>query len=66
MTGSRLLVEQRPGLFQIGCVEALCKPAVDWCQYIGGFLALALLEQHSRQCRGRAQFKKAGPPVGEL
>ena len=35
--------EQGFGLLQVGSVKALGKPAIDRCQQVVGFLALALL-----------------------
>ena len=42
MGASRQLVEQRPGVLQVGGVKPLGEPAVDLCQHLARFVLLAL------------------------
>src|SRR6516162_753838 len=48
--------QQRLCLFEIGHVEALGEPAVDWREKVAGFLASTLLSPQPGEARGGAQF----------
>jgi hypothetical protein len=41
------LAEQRPGVFQVGGVEALCKPAVDFGEHRARFVAFVLFHEQA-------------------
>src|SRR5271166_7057805 len=59
LRGNRRLsqfVEQRPGFFQIGGVEAFGEPAVDRGEKIAGLTTLALIAPQPGEARRRAQF----------
>src|SRR6516225_9504348 len=50
------LVEQRLRLFEIGGVETLSEPAVDWGKNVAGFCVMALFAVQPCQAHGGAQF----------
>ena len=56
ITSSQQRVQQRLCLFEIGHVEALGEPAVDWREKVAGFLASTLLSPQPGEARGGAQF----------
>src|SRR4030095_8318302 len=43
-------------LLQIRCIEPFCKPVVDWCQEVMGFLAFPLLLPESSEAGGSTEF----------
>jgi hypothetical protein len=49
-------VKQRLSLFQIGGVEALREPAIDFAEHRLRFVAAALLRKEPREAGGRAQL----------
>ena len=51
------LVEQRPGVFQVGGVEALGEPAVDLGERRARLVATALLRQQTGETRRRVQLQ---------
>jgi hypothetical protein len=53
-------VEQRFSLFEVGRIETLSEPAVDRLQEIHRFATLVILDQHSCERRGGAEFEQAG------
>jgi len=50
------LVEQRLGLFQVGCVEAFGEPVVDFREHRARFVAFALPREEAREARRGAQL----------
>jgi hypothetical protein len=50
------LVEQGPGIFQVGGIETLREPVVDFGQHRARLITLALLRQQARETRRRAQL----------
>ena len=55
--GARLqLVEQRLGVFQVGGVEALGEPVVDFGEHRARFVATTLRCEQPREARRRAQL----------
>jgi hypothetical protein len=53
-------VEQCLCLLQVGGVEPLGEPAVDWCEEVVGLVPLALLGPESGEGGGGAEFQRAG------
>lgn len=49
-------VEQRFGVLQVGGIEALGKPVVDYCEHRTRLVALASLSQQLCETHGGAQF----------
>jgi len=60
VAGSRQLVEQRPGLFEIGCSEAFGEPVVDRREEFAGFGAAALVAVEAGEADSSAQFPEFG------
>ena len=60
LTGSRQLFEQRLGIFEVGCVEALGEPAVDRCEEIVGLSPPALLHPQPRETGRRPERPAVG------
>jgi hypothetical protein len=58
-SSSRQLVEQCLRLFQIGGVEALGEPAVDWRQQLARLGAPSLVAPQPRKAHRGAQFERA-------
>ena len=54
------LVEQCLRLLEVGRVKALGEPAIERCQEVVRFLALALLLPQSAQARGGSQLPRSG------
>src|SRR5260370_657888 len=52
----RQLLEQRLGILEVGGVEALGEPVVDFTEHRARLVAAALLREQPREARGRAQF----------
>src|SRR6266540_6953361 len=57
------LLQQRPGLLQVGGVKALGEPAIDRCQQLAGFGALALAPPQPGEAHGSAQLPRLGLPT---
>ena len=55
------LGEQRFWLFEIGRVETLGEPAVDWREKVAGFGVMALVAAEPGEAHGGAQFPELGP-----
>ncbi len=53
-------VEQRPGVLQVSRIKSLGEPAIDRCEQIRGFLALALALPQPAQAYGRTQLPRLG------
>jgi hypothetical protein len=53
-------LQQRPGLFQIRRVEALCEPAVDGGEEAECLAVAALIAPQTREARGCSKLKRAG------
>jgi hypothetical protein len=53
---STKFVQQRFGLFEVGGIEALGEPIVDWCQEVTRLLAFASLAPKARQVTRCAEF----------
>ena len=51
------LFEERVGVFQIGGIEALREPVVDFAQHRARFVATTLVREQSREAGRGAQFK---------
>src|SRR5262245_22547920 len=60
LTISLQLLQQRLGLPEVGGVKAFAEPAIDWCQQLAGFLALAPLLPQAAQAHGSPQFQRLG------
>jgi hypothetical protein len=60
------LVEQRSGLFQIECIEALREPAVDRSEQITGFIPLALIAPETGEAGGGRSFRGTAPCPSQL
>src|SRR6516225_10446809 len=56
----RQRVQQRLGLLEVGRVKALGEPAVDRCQQLASFGALALVLPEASQAGGGAQLPGFG------
>ena len=56
---SNLFVEQRLGLLQIRCVEALGEPPVDWREKSAGLIGPAVVAPDPGEADHGAQFQKA-------
>jgi hypothetical protein len=52
------LIEQRLGVFQIGGVEALGEPAVDFGEHRARFVAFAFLVEQLRETHAKTTFDK--------
>src|SRR5262249_3585911 len=57
-TGSRQFVEQCLCLFQVGRIEPLGEPAVDWSEEIAGFGSPALLAPQPGEVHDSTQFQR--------
>src|SRR6516165_10370230 len=55
---SRQLGEESCGVLQVGGIEALGKPAVDWREQLACFRAPTLLAPQPGEARRRAQFER--------
>ena len=53
-------LQQRLGLLQVGGVESLGEPAIDWRQQPTGLGALALLLPQTSEAHGRSQLPRLG------
>jgi hypothetical protein len=54
---STQLVEQRLGVLEVGGVEALGEPTVDWGEQVVGLPPLALLGPQPREASCRSEFE---------
>src|SRR5208337_3093072 len=59
-------LQQRPGVFEIGGVEALGEPVVDVGEHRARIVAAVGTHQHSRERGGRAQFERFRPLLSGL
>src|SRR5262245_8997966 len=57
-SGSRQLIEQCPGLLQVGGVKPFGEPVVDLGQELAGFSALVLLLPQATQAQRRPQLQR--------
>jgi hypothetical protein len=60
MPALRQRVEQHSGLLEVGGIEALGEPAVDWRQQGASLSALAVALPQPRQARGSPEFPGFG------